>query len=423
MHKKLMLLAFALFSFFHQSNAQVTAAGDLDDLIENLDSTQVDLFDSLLDSLNGDLLNDTLNNSGVMDSLNNVLDGDNPIADLDSLFNDWHFAGDSLLGGFNVANLDSMEIPLDSFDVDTILGEFANVNDIWNLNLDSLGNIFDGYQDSLDDNNISVILPPGNSLDIVEDDILGALDSIELGNGTGVANIFDQIFNQDLFSMVELAYGQKEAAIKYYNKGYHLGLDEVQVIRLGTVPRLETDWEANWSVTATWSDTTFWRADNTELAANIDPDKTLSPLTIDCNFGMTYQPKIVWLPTTPMTVIRMINTIGIDVNTYVPDHIYADIPATANNVGYTTSCGPQISTGFSITRGPLATYTMATMTYGVVGNSPYNYTGLVFEAGVRYGNVVNVRYSRGSQDWAEGNKQVNTINQITVGLIIDSLFR
>ncbi len=65
------------------------------------------------------------------------------------------------------------------------------------------------------------------------------------------------------------------------------------------------------------------------------------------------------------------------------------------------------------------------MSYGQVANCPdHNYRSYKFEAGARFGKSINLRYSVGKQNWAQlDNKQVNTKQQFTIGLLTSSLFK
>jgi len=407
------------------SHAQI--AGDFTDLLEQADSTQRADFLSMLEEMDVDLvdLNDSLNNSGVQAGLRDLLQGENPIMDLDSLMEEWSVGRGLLFDGLNDAGTDSLEI-------DSVMGTFDHINDTWNENVVDLSTLFDEYSDDINDVNdpnnpldIIVTDPKTDGLDSLEFDLEDALENTEVNTG-GLSDVIGQMFDEDLFSQFEIAYGRKAANIRYYDSSYELTMEDLQVLRIGTVPTFTADWEARWHMSGSWTgDENTGQIGNTEITSQAEDESIVNPLTIDCDFAFMYNPRIAWFNGNANEIvnIRLMTSLGVEVATYVPDHINPNIAHTMDNVGFTTSCGPQVGTGFSVATGSIVLYTLGTVSYGVVGNSTYNYTSMNFSAGVRFGNAINIRYSKGHQNWApDKRKRVNTLQQVTVGVILDELF-
>lgn len=89
-----------------------------------------------------------------------------------------------------------------------------------------------------------------------------------------------------------------------------------------------------------------------------------------------------------------------------------------------TGLGAQVGAGFSFTTGAITAYSLATFTQGQALRSlkPYQYTSRRYEVGIRYGNIINVRYSTGYVSWQEfENRQAKINNQFTVGIILAEL--
>lgn len=393
--------------------AQIT--GNLHELLQQTTDDQRTEFFSLLDSIDAAGLHDSLGNSGVLDSLRDVVNGDNPIGDLDSLTEAWSEGRADILEFLDGSDVDLL-------DQDTILGEFDRINSIWNDNVDGLSTIFDDYQDSLNVVDITVTNPP--SFDhILLDDIMNAVDTTDANGLGGFGSVFGELFDASLFDHMELAYGRAAVTVGFYGLNAELGMDELQAFRLGSVPSFNSDWEAQWHVAGTWTNTSDWQSFETETNSSGSQETGFHPLTLGLSISTMFNPKIGWFPTSPMTTIRLITSIGVDVSTYVPSH--SDFNQKTNqNVGFTTSFGPEVGTGFAVNVGPLSTYAMGKMAYGLIGNSPgYNYRSVKFEAGTRYGNAINIRYTIGQQDWApNGNKSVTTAQQVTIGILVDALF-
>ncbi|PJA50288.1 MAG: hypothetical protein CO171_02540 [Syntrophobacterales bacterium CG_4_9_14_3_um_filter_49_8] len=77
-----------------------------------------------------------------------------------------------------------------------------------------------------------------------------------------------------------------------------------------------------------------------------------------------------------------------------------------------------------MTTGPLTIYSLATVAHGGVFHAvlPYRYNAMRFEAGMRFGNIINVRYSTGHVTWQDNdNRRADIKNQVTVGIILQEL--
>ena len=419
-------LFITLVALFYLNTSHAQIANDYSALLEQADSTQRADFLSMLENMDVDLvdLNDSLNNSGVQTGLYDLLQGQNPIMNLDSLIEEWSVGRGLLLNGLTDMGTDPLEI-------DSVLVTFDNINDTWNENVVDLSTIFDEYSDDINNANdpsnplgVTVTDPTSAGLDSLELDLENALENTDINPG-GFSDVIGQLFNENLFTQFEIAYGRKAVNVNYYSSNYSLTMEDLQVLRIGTVPTFASDWEARWHMSGSWSGEEVGPISNSEIVSQAENESIVNPLTIDCDFAFMYNPKIVWFNggDGQMVTVRLITSLGVEVSTYVPDHINPDIPFTLDNEGFTTSCGPQLGTGFSVATGPITAYTLGTIAHGVVGNGPYNYTSMNFTAGVRFGNAINIRYSMGHQDWApDQNKRVNTLQQFTVGVILDELF-
>ena len=404
--------------------------GLLHSILDQLDSTQradyiTKLFNDLdvdetVDSLNFsvDDLGDGLDDSGVVDSLTQLISGDNPIAGLDSLSFEWMNGRDYLSDLVDSTNSDT-------FDISTILGEYDFVNGQWNQNLDSLTNIFDTTKAEItiiDD--LDVDDPPSQDFDSLSTYFNPGIDTTTTGGlgGDRFDRILGLLFSRDLFTNLELAYGQKNANIRFYNEP-RANKSEVQVIRVGSVPSFKSLWEARWHASGSFTNST----------TTILPDGTSSirqefnPLVMDFDYAVMYNPGFRFGPLS----FRYISGLGIEAAMYAPSHFSTLNANTSRRLGNTVGYGPQISTGFSLTQGDITTYAIASAAYGsvVCGDMlDHNYSSIKYEAGVRYSNIINIRYSVGEQSWTADlddntGKRVRTDQRFTVGLMLESLFK
>lgn len=407
------LFPFLIFCCFFVSPDQTKAQGFLDfqSLIEHLGEDQRNDFFEQLQQLDMDVLGSYLQECGAMDDLFEMLNGELPFSEFADLFGTFTNAGiylKDLLS--NMTN-----IPID--DQDVLLNQLDDIQEIY-IGLDqSFLDIYNENINNIHQQNPAAQLPENLNLDPLVDNFDSALTEFDFDNTNGLQGIFDDIFNASLVNSLELAYGRKSAVVHWYGDQSPVSMDNLQVLRVGTVPVFEKDLEPFWSFTASWTDNNFGLVTGSE---GHEVDDAFNPFIIEGDFGLMYNPE---LPVVGLPNARFITRLGFEVGTYMPPHIQASDEATYSNVGKTTGCGPQIGTGFAITEGLLTTYVMGLATYGVVSNCPYPYTNLKLEIGAKFNDAINLRYSLGQQDWAnEDNKRVNTLQQVTVGLVLSKLF-
>lgn len=403
------------FGLFNSVLTQLDSS-DRSDFLSNLDTL---LFTNLSDTTNNfdgvnfGNLGDSLALSGVTDSLTELLQGDDPFGHIDSLSSQWTHGADSL-GNCLAA------MGLDSFDIDSILDQYDIVNDIWDDRNSEMNELFDDHQNNFNlYGNISLEGSPPAGIDSLFDNLNGALDEnpgVGLG---GFGQVINDLFSSQLFTDLEIAYGRKNASVSYYRNDYESPLDRTQVIRVGSVPSFARLWEARWHFGISWTpEDVRLNTDVNDL--NYDADGFV-PLTYDADFAAMYNPGFSF---SDQLSARVITSLGMEIGTYAPAHRDPSRPRTMNNQGNVTGYGPQVGTGFSTTYGALTSYALGTMSYGQVANCPdHNYRSYKFEAGARFGKSINLRYSVGKQNWAHlDNKEVNTRQQFTVGLLTSSLF-
>lgn len=411
--KKLLPLAIFLTSFFFTQKAVSQTFPSLNVLLEYLTEEQrTDFFDQI-ENLDINELGGYLQESGGMDQLLTFLNGDLPYDELGSLLNTFDSAGiylDEWLGNL---------FGLSDEDLNAILNQVNNVEDVFANYDGTFDDLFAQYQDSIS-SDLPVIQIPGDlDNDILLENFENALNLFPEDTTQGVQNVIDQLFDRDVFSSMEIAYGRKAAIVDWYGTRREIGMQNLQVIRVGTVPSFNNDFEPFWSGTVSWSNNQFGLVTGSE--ANAVEDK-FNPFIFEGDFGVMYNPS---LPFPGLANGRLITRLGFEVAAYAPPHINTDKVRTLSNIGKTTGSGAQIGTGYEITVGQLSTYVMGIASFGSVNNSPdpYAYSNLKIEVGARFGDVINVRYSHGQQDWArKDHKRVNTRNQFTIGIIMDELF-
>ncbi len=399
------LIVFCLLLF----NQKVEAQGfiDLNSMLENLnDQERNSIFDNLGDFDLVDL--QELQDCGVLDQLYNLLDGELPDDQLGDLLttldNSEIYFGDLLQDVPGLGDADMAAIAAECQD---IIAAYQN-NDI------ELGTALD--QDvTFEIAELPIDYNP-NTNPLMEN-MQEGFNVNEFNPETGIQAVFDQIFDESLFSSLEIAYGRKEAMVTYYGTDKLASMENVQVVRVGTVPEFDQLFEPYWSGTISWTDNNFGFVTGGEGQTITN---SFNPFVMEGEFGVMFNPGLTigGIPNS-----RVITRLGVEAAAYMPAHIDPYNEKSLSNVGKTTACAPQLGTGYEITVGDLTTWILGTVSYGFTSNCPYPYSNVRFEAGARFGNAVNVRYSLGQQNWADGdNKRVQTRNQFTVGLIIDELF-
>ncbi len=409
------------------------------DIFTQMDGGTNNFFFDNLDSL----ANAWNNEQGFGDDLGgqlneNLLDSIPPL-NLDSnYFNEIGAGMDSFLfnlPGFGLSNSDN----------DTIEGELDRLFNIFDTNFDSLGGIFGQYNDSLANFPSNYLDPTiigyDPLLDLQYNYLLDSLNLIgDLSNPNGPGNItglMNKFFDKLMFPDIELAFGTQSADLKYFEDRYSA---DAKVIRLGSVPRFDKrvnsfaasqgrfPIEARWHIEASWTGKAHYHefgAPNNEnlLIDPNDTDKDFNPLMMYGDFAIMTTPS---LGTLGNTSFKMLVSLGTEFGTYAPAHREYYWPITANNRGYMTGLGAQAGAGVAFSRGAITAYSMGTFAQGQALRCPlpYPYTSRRFEVGVRYGDIVNMRYSTGFTSWQDNeNRQADIRNQFTIGLILSELNR
>jgi hypothetical protein len=418
------------------ANAQWTI---FTDIFTQMDDGTNDFFFDNLDSL----ANAWNNEQGFGDELGDLLNGNLldsvPPLNLDSnYFNEVGSGIDSFLlnlPGFGLSNSDN----------DSIEGELDRLFGIFDMNFDSLGGIFGQYQDSLGNFPTNYLDPTILGYDPLLDqqynyllDSLNLIGDLSNPNGPGnITGLMSKLFDKVLFPDLEIAFGTQSSDLKYFEDQYSA---EAKVIRIGSVPRFDKrvssfsaaqgkfPIEARWHMQASWTGKAHYYEAGAPVNENLtidpnDTDKDFNPLMMYGDFAIMTTPS---LGTLGNTSFKMLVSLGTEIGTYAPAHREYYRPVTANNKGYMTGLGAQAGAGVAFTTGAITAYSMGTFAQGQALRCPvpYPYTSRRFEVGVRYGNIVNMRYSTGFTSWqSDANRQADIKNQFTVGIILSELHR
>ena len=402
--------------------------GFMTSLLSQTDSSSLQTFVSNQGTLNSSFEIDPTMGNVVWGNLLDALGGSNPAGNLDQGYlND-------LGAGFDLFSDKLPGLGLAPMDEDTLLGEAQNVLIIFNNNSDSLGNILNTQGDNLafDSSNWSLVIL---GFDGMADQQFGVLQdslamSVEGANPVGIHNVsdlMDMLFNADIFPDLELAFGTQELGLNYWEMPYQ---EKTRSFRLGSVPRfrakgikyhgayVQLPFEARWHVQASWTN----RRTPT-LAGDVGNagKREFTPVLLDGDFAMMAIPVVGrW----GNTLFRMITSVGMEFGTYAPSHQYYQPPFTLPNKGFATGFGPQMGAGFAMVTGDLVIYTYGTMAHGQVFRTEqnYNFDSKYWNAGIRFGNIVNVRYRMGDISWqTHGNRTAKLRNEIIVGVILSEL--
>lgn len=321
-------------------------------------------------------------------------------------------------------------------DQDTLLGELDRINDLFNMNFDSLGGLYDNYQDSIGSDPEWDVTIFGYD-DMVDENLAVLEDSVNLitdpnffNNPADIASILGQLFSQSLFLDLELAFGIQNADLKYYNDSYSAA---ASVIRVGSVPRfdrtvvqchdgiLRLPLEPFWHVQESFVSGRIPNSINNDVHNAFENDNNFNSLLMFGDYGMMATPSI---GRTGTTDFKLVTSLGMEFGTYVPAHREYNPYRTSVNKGYTTGFGPQIGSGFAAITGPLTIYSIGTVATGNLfkTDQPYRYSSVRVEAGVRYGNAINIRYTNAWVNWQDkDNRRANINHQLTIGIILGSL--
>ena len=411
------------------TNFKANAQWDiLANIFGQMNTTDNQQFFSNLTTLDGTFSVNNLDNGNLLPNLYEGLQNPNFGGTLDGSYLDALDSGLGLLGGALPVS------GLAAADRDTISGEFGRIDSLYNVNFDSLGGLFGQYQDSL-------VFTPGwtswyldglngsvntqfNSLQ----DTFGMVSTATMAKGPGdVAPLIGQLFSQFSFPDLELAFGTQAGDFKYWTDGYEAN---AIVIRVGSVPRYDKvatkcdgfmgayPVEARWHLEGSWVKGNFPTATSETLTTN---GKQITPLIFAGDFAIMLTPKLGFLQGTSF---RLITSLGMEFGTYAPAHRLSNPPATLANKGFSTGFGPQAGVGFAWSAGPIVVYSLNTIAHGITFNSPkgYDYDSIINEVGMRFGNIINVRYSKGTYSWQPSDNRMAKIrNQVTIGLILPGL--
>ena len=427
------MILFSTLGFLFTSQKATAQWSLFSDLISQMGNTDYNQYFSNLGDLSTTWTVDQVQGNDLLNDLYDELGNPLPGGMLDSTY----------IFGLD-AGLDTLIDRLPGFgllgsDEDTLLGELDHIQDIFGTNFDSLGGLFGQYQDSLvfDSANWKVTIIDFDDLtdehfNILQDTLGMVMDTTFPNNPNNFAGLIGKLFDKIAFPDLELAFGLQNADLKYWNERYSAS---TKVIRVGSVPRFDQDTErgnflaptvpieARWHVQASWMG-----GDRPPVAGNDVNGAHLNgnaggfnPLLLSGDFAMMATPGIgVW----GNTSFHIITSLGMEFGTYAPAHRDYAPPFTTYNKGFATGFGPQAGAGFSMTTGPLVIYSLATIAHGESLRSAlhYKYNSRRYEVGMRYGNIINVRYSTGHVTWQENDNRLADIkNQVTIGIILPEL--
>lgn len=215
------------------------------------------------------------------------------------------------------------------------------------------------------------------------------------------------------FRNMELAYGREFGDYRYYDESFSLGAN---MIRLSSTPGFQATWEARGHLNMS-----LYHARKN----NSSPDKVdgTRALTFNGDLALMFNPALS-APSAPVTV-RFLSDLGVEFGTFSPAFRDLSEPNTSNNVGKTTAIAPQLGAGLSLAAGRFTVYSMGTWGGGTtVINSPdYRYRSAAFQLGMRYNDTVHLLYALSNSNWADGENKNARVNRVTLGLLLNSLFR
>lgn len=415
--KFLLLLLICTLGMFQTAQAQNW--GQFQNVLSQMDSTQRNQFLNNLTQMQNAWTPDSLKLNGELDSLNKALLGSNPAANLDSLTSAFGIQRDSLAAYLPTSGL---AYP----DQDSLLREFDRLRDIWFAQNDSVTRSFALYQDSLK-GQVPVF---GTSFDTLHVQHDASLDSLRNNlnatlattpaNGIGHFNaLFNQIFNKNLITSLELFGGRMAVNGSYYGSTF---TDPANVIGVRSVEQFDRSWEPRWSLQISGTQKLLGTSPFGEQN-NGKGNGLFNPLTIDGQFSIMYNLDITKIGED--VSVRLISLMGVEASTFCPSYRNFNLPYTNNNKGYTTGWGPQIGAGFSARIARFTAYTLGTVSYGDVnlGGPNYRYINTQVEAGIRFDNKVTMRVRTGTTNWAPENHKIFHGHQVTIGVPIGGLFK
>ncbi|HHM21424.1 MAG TPA: hypothetical protein ENJ20_05310 [Bacteroidetes bacterium] len=344
--------------------------------------------------------------------------------------------------GMNDLNILLQGSGLPDSDQDTILGALGQIQEELEFNFDSLGNIFNQFGDIVNtdpDWDVTILNYDDlvdNSFNVLED-TFGNVVNTNLNDVGDIAHIIGQLLNEALFTDLELAFGTQAGDFKYWNDRYSAS---AKVLRVGSVPRFDgtavecSDGIVRLPIEPRWHVEASWMAGRIPTSINNIPPGAEGQTLFDNNGNRNFNPLVLFgdfaMMATPdigrigNTSFKLITSLGLEAGTYAPAHREYAPPFSSGNKGFATGFGPQVGSGFAAVAGPLVIYSMGTIARGTLLRCPlpYRYNSRRFEAGVRYGNRINVRYTTGKTTWQDNdNRRARIRHQLTIGIILGSL--
>ena len=388
-------------------------------VLSQMDSSMRDRYHTNLEVLQNTWKPSSYNFSAALDSLDGAVNGLDPASGLGDLLPIWTPAQDSLNGIIGMSGL----VPADSL---AVLTEFDTLSGIFDLNQDSLLQVFSVYQDVLTTPNLpthytaqpNVWQPTVDSLTQNQANSFFFSPTEDPGK---LHEAIKQLFDPHLFTRLEMFGGRQTVKAGYYGTGYVV---HAPVIGLRSVEQFDRTWETRWRVQGSWLNE---QPGTVTTDPGTTPKKGFVPLLFHGNFDVMYIPQI---GTIGGNALHLITVLGMEAGTYAPAHRNPAIPASLQNKGYSTGWGPSLGAGMSIKVGSTTIYAMGTTAYGDVvcgpnfaSDIPYRYRSTRVEAGIMYANLVTLRFESAlSINWANnGNKNVR-YQQLTVGLPTKALF-
>lgn len=420
-------LLFGLFLFTAPIALKAQEWGNLGPLLELFTQDEENNFNNELEGLSDSLLFDRFDGLRLSDF-------------------DLGFAQDSLFYYINNGGIDQTDSLsqfwlLNQNDLDSLLatGQFSpddstsisesffGINETWYTDYDSLNIIIGSYSDTLT-NVDSIGITDGNirweqfsgpwhqSYRLLENSIWQ--DLIDGTSNQGIDSI-GEVLDTTLFNSLfdfEIAYGQEWSQVNFYGEQYQT---RASMIRVANVPKLRQNFESRWALEGSF----FANTEDLYGENNANLVEGLNPFICNGNFAIMYLPKFGSIGS--HGEFRLYTSIGMDLGTYIPAHADTASPLLADRVGKTTGYGPQIGAGFVINYSNLSFYSYGTVAHGDIveeNNLGYRYNASTINAGIRFGDTVNVRYTLGESSWAPMGGKTASFSRFTVGIILDRLF-
>lgn len=383
---------------------------------QNFDDEYADLRNRLLDTGSDGLQLSDFDLGPAIDSLEGYLDMRSSIGDADSLAAVWDINRgelDGLLGTGMFSTDDSI----------SLTNRFDQVNGIWYDNYDLINEVsnptgptqpfrinFRVFEDGED----RYTSRQGN-WERAFNNLQRRVDFFRDGvDPQGVDSLRDVVettmFNGDLD--IEMAFGQEWSTANYYEQAYGV---RSSVIRIASVPRHDQTLEYRWALSGSF----FTAAENLTSDNGVNLVDGLNPFVCNANFAFLYQPRFGRVGFNRAD-FRFYTSIGVDLGTYIPSHFDANDPLNDTNVGKTTGYGPEIGAGFIVKFPEVNLYSYATIAQGdIVNGDDYRYRSESINAGVSVREMLNIRYTLGSQRWADGDDKTVLFSRFTIGVILD----